>query len=105
MHRRIAELAVGLLAAALVACAAPGSSHDHATGRRPMDDRRIREVASHFLCPCKGCERMELVDCNCEMPDGGLVVKLFISELLEQGRGVEDVVARVAARFGSRKYR
>ncbi|MCB2141353.1 hypothetical protein KQH29_00255 [bacterium] len=63
---------------------------------------RISEVAGHFLCGCGQCGDMTLVECICDMPNGGIREKAYIREQLVSGVPVQDVVTLVQERFGRR---
>lgn len=63
---------------------------------------QIADVAEHFLCGCGDCGDMGLLECVCDMPNGGIREKNFIRQQLTAGHPVERVVTMVEERFGRR---
>jgi len=63
---------------------------------------QIKEVAQHFLCGCGDCGDMHLVECTCDMPNGGIQEKGFIRQQLLAGQSVDQVIAMVDEKFGRR---
>ncbi len=99
----VVVLAVGL--AQLARFTEGGSSAAMATAvvSKALQDPQVLEVASHFLCPCGTCDRMELSECTCDSPRGGIESKQQIATLLAQGLSVDETVRRLASTFGTLK--
>lgn len=66
-----------------------------------VSDAQVQRVAANFLCGCTpGCGELPLAECNCDMQNGAREAKGFIRAQLERGLAVDEVVQKVAERFG-----
>jgi hypothetical protein len=68
-----------------------------------LADPDVFEVASNFWCPCGRCGQMELLECQCRMPNGAVEVYTAIREELQQRRSISSIVSTIASRFGGLK--
>ena len=104
-----AALAVGMvLALAQIVANAPKTTESVPVNdavMRDIQDPRVREVASHFLCPCSMCDGMELDECMCDAPNGGIASKEKIAGLLKQGVTPEEAVRRLVPILKSLKQK
>ena len=85
--------------------AAPASAATFAATSLPANDplaTQVAAVAGHFLCGCGECGDMKLVECDCNMPNGGINEKAFIRQKLTEGHNVDHVVEMVDAAYGRR---
>jgi hypothetical protein len=91
-----------LLAASALCGCNPASTDGAALTPAATEDPRLREVAARFLCPCSRCGPMNLSECGCEMPNGAVAVKTYISTQLDKGASVDEAASMVAATFHAR---
>jgi hypothetical protein len=106
--KRIAGIVIlaGAVLSVLLGCDDQQGPDAQSTGRnsteaaeQALSDPRVREVASHFACPCGSCGHDHLVDCQCDMPRGGAEAILTIQSRLEAGDSIPEAVEHLAAQY------
>ena len=64
-----------------------------------LADPRVREIASHFACPCGGCDHEQLLECRCDMPQGAVEAISIIRSRVEADNDVAGAIEYMTTRF------
>lgn len=72
-------------------------------GSAPASFATRMEIISHFTCPCGQCTMDELIDCDCDHPNGAKEVKQFIDQKIDEGSyTVAQLIELVENKYGGK---
>ena len=65
-------------------------------------ENQVRLISENFRCACEGCDELQLVECECNMPRGAQEEKGFMRQKLKAGLSVDQIIQLVDEKYGYR---